>query len=387
VPKRSFYRVLALAAVLTIVLSAQPAAASQQQAPGNGIVTPPAGSAVRGVIPVTGVAQSADFSKWQLDLLPAGDAGRAVFLAVGETASAAAASLAQLDSAHFPDGAYTLRLRVVRRDGNYDEHFTPITIANTTPVAGLPPAASSPPRLVNSRAAALGLATHTASGQPILYLTFDDGPSPTYTAQIIQLLNRYDAQATFFVIGVHVRRAPAALRPVAEAGHTIANHTLSHKSLAGRGLEAFSQELQATEEIVHSAVGDLLPAGQQMRYLRPPGGGVDANTSPYAATLGYKVVGWDIDPKDWRRPGAAAISSLVIQRALPGAIVVLHDGGGASQQTVVAVETILEELSQQGYVFHALPSGSFSPSRSPLPAGEGLGVRESPLNSPRSNTN
>jgi peptidoglycan/xylan/chitin deacetylase (PgdA/CDA1 family) len=317
-------------------------------------VTPPAGSTVRGVVPVTGVAQSTDFAKWQLDLLPAGDADRAVFLAVGETASA----LASFDSTPYRDGAYTLRLRVVRRDGNYDEHFTPITIANTaSPSASMSSAA--PPnggtRLVSNRAAALGLPVHTADGQPILYLTFDDGPSPTLTPQIVQLLDRYDAQATFFVIGVHVRRAPAALRPVAQGGHTIANHTFSHKSLAGRSQDVFAQELQATEEIVGSAAGGLLPTGYQMRYLRPPGGGVDANTTPFATALGYKVVGWDIDPKDWRRPGADAIASHVSQRAFPGAIVVLHDGGGGSQQTVVAVEMILEELSRQGYGFRALP--------------------------------
>jgi peptidoglycan/xylan/chitin deacetylase (PgdA/CDA1 family) len=319
------------------------------------------------------VAQSADFAKWQLDLLPAGDADRAVFLAVGETASA----LASFDSTPYADGAYTLRLRVVRRDGNYAEHFTPITIANTASASTSSAAPSNAgARLVSNRAAALGLPVRTDDGQPILYLTFDDGPSPTFTPQIVQLLDRYDAQATFFVIGVHVRRAPAALRPVAEAGHTIANHTLSHQSLAGRSQEAFAQELQATEEIVRSAVGDLLPAGLAFSYLRPPGGGVDANTGPYAAALGYEVVGWDLDPKDWRRPGATAIASLVIQRAFPGAIVVLHDGGGASQQTVVAVETILEELSQQGYVFRALPSVS------PLALTEGWGAN--PVSSPRS---
>ncbi len=322
----------------------------------SGIVTPPAGAAVRGVVPVTGVAAGEDFAKWQLDLLPAGDADRAVFLAVGETASAAASALASFDSARYADGAYTLRLRVVRRDGNYDEHFSPITIGNTAGnSAPAPAAAATRARLVSNRAAALGLPLHTAQGQPILYLTFDDGPSPVWTPQIVELLDRYDAKATFFVIGVHVRRAAASLRPVAEAGHTIANHTLSHKSLAGRSQEDFTQELQATEEIVAAAVGDLLPDDFALAYLRPPGGGVDANTGPYAADLGYKVVGWDIDPKDWRRPGADAISSLVIQRAFPGAIVVLHDGGGGSQQTVAAVETILEELSGQGYVFRALP--------------------------------
>ncbi len=344
------YCLLALA--LIGGLSVQPAAASQPRAAANGIVTPPAGAAVRGVVPVTGVAQTTDFAKWQLDLLPGSDASRAVFLAVGETASAAASALASFDSTSFADGAYSLRLRVVRRDGNYDEHFTAITIANTAPAPR--PAVSSQVRLVSNRAAALGLPVRTAGGQPILYLTFDDGPTPTLTPQIVELLARYDAQATFFVIGLHVRRASAPLRLVAEAGHTIANHTLSHKSLAGRSQEAVAEELQATEELVAAAVGDVLPANHALRYLRPPGGGVDANTSPSAAALGYKVVGWDIDPKDWRRPGADAIASSVIRNAFPGAIVVLHDGGGASQQTVVAVETILEKLSEQGYVFRAL---------------------------------
>ncbi len=347
-----FYRLLVL--TLVVGFTVQPAAASSPAA-ANGIVAPAAGDVVRGVVAVNGVAHTADFAKWQLDLLPGDDASNAVFLGVGETAAPAASKLAQFDSARFPDGAYKLRLRVVRRDGNYEEHFTAITIANTGPVPASQPATVSPARLVSNRAAALGLPTHSAEDQPIIYLTFDDGPSSVFTPQIVDLLARYDAQATFFVIGVHVRRALAALRPVAEAGHTIANHTLSHKSLAGRSQQAFAGELQATEELVAASVGDLLPADHAFRYLRPPGGGVDANTISYAAKLGYKVVGWDIDPKDWRRPGAAAIASSVIQRAFPGAIVVLHDGGGANQQTVVAVETILQELGQQGYVFRALP--------------------------------
>ncbi len=357
---RSFARLLVglLGVCLLVGLSVQSAAAVPAYATGNGIVSPAAGDAVRGVVAVSGVAQGADFAKWQLDLLPAGDADRAVFLAVGESAAPVASPLAQFDSARYADGPHTLRLRVVRRDGNYDEFFTPITIANRAPAPAppsIPPASNAGARLVTNRAAALGLPVRTAEGQPILYLTFDDGPTPTLTPQIVDLLKRYDAAATFFVIGQHVRRAPAPLRLVAEAGFPIENHTLTHRSLAGRGQEAFAQELRDTEDLVLAAVGDLLPADHRFAYMRPPGGGVDANTIPYAAELGYRVVGWDLDPKDWRRPGAPAISSFVIQRAFPGAIVVLHDGGGANQQTVVAVETILQELGQQGYVFHALP--------------------------------
>jgi peptidoglycan-N-acetylglucosamine deacetylase len=353
--RTSIHRLLVLAAVLLTSLIPHPAAASHQDAPTNGIVTPPADSAVRGVVPVTGVAQTADFAKWQLDLLPAGDAGRAVFLAVGETASAAASGLASFDSSPFADGAYTLRLRVVRRDGNYDEHFSAITIANAAPAPAPQPVASRSARLVRNRAVALGLPVRTVEGQPILYLTFDDGPTPTLTPQIVAALARYDARATFFVVGRHVRRAPAALRLVAEAGHAIENHSMTHRWLTGGSQTLFDEELTSTEDVVLAAVGDLLPAGHRFRYYRPPYGAVDANTDTYADTLGYKVVGWDLDPKDWRRPGAAAISSFVIERAFPGAIVVLHDGGGANQQTALAVEAILEELSQQGYVFRALP--------------------------------
>lgn len=346
-------RLLALAAALMICCTFQPAVVDPAHAAANGIVTPAPGASVRGVVPVTGVAQAADFAKWQLDLLPAGDAERAEFLALGETASAEPSALASFNSAPYADGAYMLRLRVVRRDGNYDEHLTPITIANRAPAPAPRPAAAA--RLVSSRAAALGLPLRTAAGQPILYLTFDDGPTPTLTPQIVELLDRYDAKATFFVVGLHLRRALAHLRPVAEAGHTIANHTFSHRSLVGRDQAAFAQEVDGVEELVRSAAGDLLPADFSLAYLRPPGGGVDANTAPTAAALGYRLVGWDIDPKDWRRPGADVISGTVVRQAFPGAIVLLHDGGGGSQQTVAALETILKELSGQGYVFQALP--------------------------------
>jgi peptidoglycan/xylan/chitin deacetylase (PgdA/CDA1 family) len=85
--------------------------------------------------------------------------------------------------------------------------------------------------------------------------------------------------------------------------------------------------------------------------LRPPYGATDANTRQYAADAGYAVVLWDIDPQDWRRPGAKVIADHVVREAYPGAIVLMHDGGGDRAQSVAALETILRELSQKGYVF------------------------------------
>ncbi|MCB0246938.1 MAG: polysaccharide deacetylase family protein [Anaerolineae bacterium] len=325
---------------------------------GNGIQSPADGATVRGAVVVSGIAQDEQFAKWQLDLLPANQTDQVVFLSLSEQPLPTTGDLAVLDTTHFPDGDYKLRLRVVRRDGNYDEYYRDIVIANhVSPAATLQQPAASPVvrQPAVTRATQLGLPTHSPSGAPILYLTFDDGPNPVLTPQIVALLDRYDAKATFFVIGVHLNRSPAALQPVAENGHTIANHTWNHSSLVGLGPEGIASQLNRTADLVKETVGELLPAGSRMRYLRPPYGAVDDALINQAEDLGYQIVTWDIDPKDWQRPGAAAISSAVINRAFPGAIVVMHDGGGGSQQTVTALETILEALSKQGYVFHALP--------------------------------
>lgn len=325
---------------------------------GNGIQSPAPGAVVCGAIDVRGTADDGQFTKWQLDLLPAGAADQATFLALGEQPQPSIGNLAVLNTTLFPDGDYSLRLRVVRNDGNYAEYANQIAIANRVAAAPPPsrPAASArvrPPAL--RWAALLGLPARDDAGAPILYLTFDDGPNPALTPQIVELLDRHGAKATFFVVGVHLNRSPAALLPVAESGHTIANHTWSHRSLVGMGAEGIASQLTRTAELVQATVGEALPAGSQMRWLRPPYGALDDTATSQVEDLGYQIVTWDIDPKDWQRPGAAAIASAVINRAFPGAIVVLHDGGGGSQQTVTALGTILETLTEQGYQFRALP--------------------------------
>jgi peptidoglycan/xylan/chitin deacetylase (PgdA/CDA1 family) len=234
-------------------------------------------------------------------------------------------------------------LRVVGQDGNYDEFFTAVTIANQRGAVRPAPA---------RHAARLGLSTHTAEGRPILYLTFDDGPHPQTTAQVVEVLDRYGARATFFVVGKQVRRWPDALRTAAAGGHTIANHTWSHRSLAGISLEEFSEQLIATENAIQEKAGDLLGPDYRPLYLRPPYGRVDATTEGYAAQSGYLVAKWDLDPQDWRRRGVEQIAGFVVGRAFPGAVVVLHDSG--NEQTVAALDTILRELSAQGYEFRGM---------------------------------
>ncbi|MFN2292573.1 MAG: polysaccharide deacetylase family protein [Anaerolineae bacterium] len=194
------------------------------------------------------------------------------------------------------------------------------------------------------------LPAHAADGSPILYLTFDDGPSG-YSQQMLDLLEGYGAEGTFFVLGKAVKSKPDLVRAMAEGGSYVANHTYSHTSLDGISQEDFMAEVEDTRQAILDAAGDLFTLDRDVRYMRPPYGAADANTRQYAADLGYAVVLWDIDPQDWRRPGAQVISGHVIREAYPGAVVLLHDGGGDRTQSVAALETILRDLNAQGYVF------------------------------------
>jgi peptidoglycan/xylan/chitin deacetylase (PgdA/CDA1 family) len=219
-----------------------------------------------------------------------------------------------------------------------------------TPTPLLPPAAGAP---VTGVPDVDNLPTHTAEDQPILYLTFDDGPSG-YTQQVLDLLSKYGGEGTFFVLGQAAKSKPDLLRAEAAGGNYIGNHTYSHTSLQDISTKEFMAEVEDTRQVILDAAGDVFTLDRDVRYLRPPYGATDANTRQYAADLGYAVVLWDIDPQDWRRPGAKVIADHIIREAYPGAIVLMHDGGGDRSQSVAALETLLQNLSGQGYVFRTV---------------------------------
>ncbi len=193
---------------------------------------------------------------------------------------------------------------------------------------------------------------HTKTGQPIAYLTFDDGPHPRFTLRILELLSRYNATATFFVLGGQVRRFPEVVAAAAQLGNEIENHTASHVWLTRISREEFISEVMRTDEAIYAAAGQR--AGP-IRCLRPPYGARDERTFSLAAELGKKIVLWDVDPQDWRQPGAAQIAQHILSHAWPGAILLMHDGGGERKQTIAALKTVLAELTARGYVFRGLP--------------------------------
>jgi peptidoglycan/xylan/chitin deacetylase (PgdA/CDA1 family) len=205
--------------------------------------------------------------------------------------------------------------------------------------------------------------THTAQGTPLLYLTYDDGPTPEHTPAILDLLKQYQAKATFFVIGGSVAQHPDLLRAEAAAGHYVGNHTYTHVALNTVSKDVFVDELNKTKQAMLQAAGDLLTLDGDVRFMRPPYGEIDDNTPVYAAELGYAMVMWDVDPKDWSEPGTDAITNIILGEARPGHILLMHDGGGDRSQTVAATEIILKTLTGQGYQFVPVSYGQPAPPK------------------------
>lgn len=185
-------------------------------------------------------------------------------------------------------------------------------------------------------------------------LTFDDGPDPEYTPQILDILKRFSVPATFFVIGVNANsNADLLLREFAD-GHEIGSHTFTHPNISLVSTERMHVELDATERLIESVLGrkTLLFRPPYSEDLEPSN---PSEIGPLALTdsLGYYTIGMRIDPRDWSRPGTEEIVNKVVNSVLrgDGHIILLHDSGGNRDETVAALPRILETLKQDGYSF------------------------------------
>ncbi|TDW95209.1 peptidoglycan/xylan/chitin deacetylase (PgdA/CDA1 family) [Kribbella pratensis] len=174
----------------------------------------------------------------------------------------------------------------------------------------------------------------------VLYLTFDDGPQHEWTPKVLQLLRKHKAHATFFVLGIQVAQYPELIAAERAAGHTIGNHTWDHKTLT------LLPDAKVRQEIA---------TGVKSKCLRPPTGATNAKIEAIAASYHQRQVLWDVDTKDWEKPGAASIEHAIMVGARPGAIILVHDGGGNRSQTVAALDRALTKLTKLGYTYRALP--------------------------------
>ena len=182
------------------------------------------------------------------------------------------------------------------------------------------------------------------TNQKVIALTFDDGPDPNFTEAILDILQQKKVKATFFVIGENARQNPSLIRRMDTDGHEIDNHGYTH-NYAQRKM---TDELKQTDQSVYSVTGT------HTHFYRPPGGFVTKSQIESIKNQGYVVTIWSVDSRDWRRPGVDRIVDNVVQKVFPGAIVLLHDGGGSRSQTVSALVQVIDKLNADGYRFVTL---------------------------------
>lgn len=179
---------------------------------------------------------------------------------------------------------------------------------------------------------------------PLVALSFDDGPDPVYTPQVLDVLARHQARATFFLIGENARRHPELVRRIRDMGHEVGNHTDSRGSTVLMSMRRFSESLLRAEAALR-----LSPADPKL--FRPGGGWVRPAQLDLAIQRGYTCVLGSAQAWDPKRPPAAYIRWAVTRNLAPGAIVVLHDAGGNRSNTVAALPGILEAGRAKGLRF------------------------------------
>jgi peptidoglycan/xylan/chitin deacetylase (PgdA/CDA1 family) len=173
-------------------------------------------------------------------------------------------------------------------------------------------------------------------------LTIDDGPDPLYTPTVLRLLDKYQTQASFCVVGVHADAYPKLVRDIARAGHILVNHSYSHPlpftTLPQKRIVA---EITRTQASIERA------SGVTPQLFRAPGGEWSKFVFEAVAAYGLEPLDWDVDPRDWAMPGTKHIVRAML-KARPGEIVLCHDGGGNRSETVKALRKVLPSWKRRG---------------------------------------
>lgn len=189
----------------------------------------------------------------------------------------------------------------------------------------------------------MGTDRHGPRERRVVALTFDDGPDPVRTPALLDALREMDAPATFFVVGREVRRSPALVRRIAEAGHEIGNHTYHHRYLPLVRRRSVEHELRATDRAIEDA------AGVTTRVARPPWGARRPATVRAFARLAKRLVLWDVNSYDWKGRPAQEIVERVLERVRSGSIVLLHEARDGGEVTIQAVRMLVPALRARGY--------------------------------------
>ncbi len=178
---------------------------------------------------------------------------------------------------------------------------------------------------------------------PYVAMTFDDGPNATLTPKLLDLLAAHHMKATFFVVGQNAADHPEILKRAVREGHEIANHSWSHPNLGKMNDDAVRRELQKTDDAIKDAIG-IRPT-----LLRPPYGSITAHQRTWIHdTFGYRIIIWDVDPLDWKRPGPSVVTRRIVSETRPGSIILAHD---IHPPTIEAMPATFDQLQEKGFKF------------------------------------
>jgi len=189
------------------------------------------------------------------------------------------------------------------------------------------------------------IAKHRTNVAKAIALTFDDGPQPTYTPQILDILAAHRAKATFFTLGIYVQRYPQLIRRMLREGHEVAIHSWAHGNYTHMSAAAMANDIARCQKLLRS----IAEAPVSLNWFRPPYGAKNATVERVIADAGLRIAMWSVDPADWRQPGSEAIYQHIMSHAYSGAIVLMHDGPAHREGTVKALRRIIPGLQKRGY--------------------------------------
>jgi peptidoglycan/xylan/chitin deacetylase (PgdA/CDA1 family) len=176
---------------------------------------------------------------------------------------------------------------------------------------------------------------------PFIALTFDDGPNATLTPKLLDLLAARHLKATFFVVGQNAADHPDILKRAVREGHEIGNHSWSHPNLGKMSDDAVRRELQKTDDAISAAIG------KRPTLMRPPYGSITARQKKWIhEEFGYRIIIWDVDPLDWKRPGPSVVTARILKETKAGSIVLAHD---IHPPTIEAMPATFDQLMKKGF--------------------------------------
>lgn len=193
---------------------------------------------------------------------------------------------------------------------------------------------------------------HGPRNKKEIALTFDDGPSTRYTQKVLNILNKYNAKATFFLMGARAKALPHLVERIAAEGHAIGNHTYWHPNLTEGGVPQLDWEVKETNKVIKKITG------RKTRLFRPPYGALNDKLAQRLKKMNMNAILWSVDSENWKEPPAKKMNKIVLNNTSAGDIILFHDAGDWRLDlsgTLKSLDTIIPKLQKRGYEFVTIP--------------------------------